>query len=257
MRLLILSTILVLSIATSASATIGDCGQPRNNGDHPTVVDALHILVASLHGRDCPMSTCDVDADCRITSSDALRTFRSAVRLGDALHCSSECPGDTSPCTESEAPTCGGACPEGYECRAHDREVQVKLCHIPPGNPENKHTIVVAESAVQAHLDHGDYLGRCRDRECGNGERCGGEYLAAESTCHPQQECRCDPREDTTTTTATSTTTTTSTTTSTSSTVSSTTSSTSVSGTSTTTTTSTVPSTTSSTTATSTTTSTL
>ena len=37
----------------------------------------------------------------------------------------------------------------------------VVLCHVPPGNPENAHTIEVGESAVEAHLEHGDYLGEC------------------------------------------------------------------------------------------------
>jgi hypothetical protein len=35
------------------------------------------------------------------------------------------------------------------------------VCHVPPGNPENAHTIVVSVSAVQTHLDHGDTLGPC------------------------------------------------------------------------------------------------
>jgi hypothetical protein len=35
------------------------------------------------------------------------------------------------------------------------------VCHIPPGNPDNAHTIVVSVSAVQTHLDHGDTLGPC------------------------------------------------------------------------------------------------
>jgi len=35
------------------------------------------------------------------------------------------------------------------------------ICHIPPGNPHNAHTIVVDSHAIQAHLDHGDYLGEC------------------------------------------------------------------------------------------------
>ena len=35
------------------------------------------------------------------------------------------------------------------------------VCHIPPGNPDNAHTIVVDDSAVQTHLDHGDTLGPC------------------------------------------------------------------------------------------------
>lgn len=40
---------------------------------------------------------------------------------------------------------------------------KVAVCHIPPGNPANAHTIVVGEPAVQAHLAHGDTLGECTD----------------------------------------------------------------------------------------------
>ena len=70
MRLLALSTVLLLSLSSPAVAKIGDCGQPRTDGDSPTVADALHILGASLHGRDCPVGACDVDADCRVTPRD-------------------------------------------------------------------------------------------------------------------------------------------------------------------------------------------
>lgn len=38
---------------------------------------------------------------------------------------------------------------------------KVLVCHIPPGNPENAHTICISENAVPAHLEHGDYLGEC------------------------------------------------------------------------------------------------
>jgi len=40
-------------------------------------------------------------------------------------------------------------------------EEKVTICHIPPGNPSNAHTIRVGESAVPAHLGHGDSLGPC------------------------------------------------------------------------------------------------
>jgi len=35
------------------------------------------------------------------------------------------------------------------------------LCHVPPGNPTNAHTIEVSPAAVPAHLAHGDLLGEC------------------------------------------------------------------------------------------------
>jgi hypothetical protein len=39
----------------------------------------------------------------------------------------------------------------------------VTLCHIPPGNPSNAHTITVGAAAADAHLAHGDYLGPCEN----------------------------------------------------------------------------------------------
>lgn len=38
---------------------------------------------------------------------------------------------------------------------------KVAVCHVPPGNPANAHTIVVGEPALSAHLRHGDPLGAC------------------------------------------------------------------------------------------------
>ena len=39
----------------------------------------------------------------------------------------------------------------------------VTICHVPPGNPDNAHTIEVDVSAVSAHISHGDYEGECDD----------------------------------------------------------------------------------------------
>ena len=38
---------------------------------------------------------------------------------------------------------------------------KVTICHMPPGNTENAKTITISESAVAAHLAHGDSLGTC------------------------------------------------------------------------------------------------
>ena len=38
---------------------------------------------------------------------------------------------------------------------------KVTICHYPPGNPENAHTITVSENSVDTHLAHGDTLGEC------------------------------------------------------------------------------------------------
>ncbi|HSG98575.1 MAG TPA: hypothetical protein VLB27_00905, partial [candidate division Zixibacteria bacterium] len=44
---------------------------------------------------------------------------------------------------------------EDIAVKAH----KVAICHIPPGNPDNAHTIVVSVRAKDAHLAHGDTLG--------------------------------------------------------------------------------------------------
>lgn len=41
------------------------------------------------------------------------------------------------------------------------QENKVTICHYPPGNTDNPQTITIDESALQAHLGHGDTLGPC------------------------------------------------------------------------------------------------
>ena len=38
---------------------------------------------------------------------------------------------------------------------------KVEVCHIPPGNAANAHTITISKDAVDTHLEHGDRLGAC------------------------------------------------------------------------------------------------
>ncbi len=38
---------------------------------------------------------------------------------------------------------------------------KVTICHAPPGNPENQHTITVGASALKGHREHGDHFGSC------------------------------------------------------------------------------------------------
>ena len=48
-----------------------------------------------------------------------------------------------------------------YGDHGGDRDRKVEVCHVPPGNPSKAHTIRVGESAVGAHLGHGDSVGSC------------------------------------------------------------------------------------------------
>ena len=52
----------------------------------------------------------------------------------------------------SESPT---------ELSANETSGKVTICHIPPGNPANAHTITVGAPAVAAHLAHGDVDEAC------------------------------------------------------------------------------------------------
>ena len=41
----------------------------------------------------------------------------------------------------------------------------VTICHIPPGNPSNRRTLVISRAALKAHLNHGDLEGDCHPTE--------------------------------------------------------------------------------------------
>ncbi len=45
---------------------------------------------------------------------------------------------------------------------------KVTICHIPPGNPGNAHTITVGAPAMRAHLAHGDLEGSCDNADLEN-----------------------------------------------------------------------------------------
>lgn len=50
------------------------------------------------------------------------------------------------------------------------------ICHFPPGNPDNWHTIVVSDRAVASHVEkHGDLIGSCAESceaLCDDGDFC-------------------------------------------------------------------------------------
>jgi hypothetical protein len=62
--------------------------------------------------------------------------------------------------------SCSANAPDPRACDPADTK-KTTLCHIPPGNPANAHTICVGNAAVPAHLEHhGDFVGTCA---CGSG----------------------------------------------------------------------------------------
>ncbi len=88
--------------------------------------------------------------------------------------------------------------------------VKVEICHIPPGNPANFHTITVSDKAFPAHLAHGDLAGSCSescDTLCDDGNACTIDACDETETClvdHPPVDCSdglicttdsCDPED--------------------------------------------------------------
>jgi len=50
--------------------------------------------------------------------------------------------------------------------KAWAQNEQVTICHVPPGNPNNVHTITVSSNAVPAHLRHGDAVCAPGNEDC-------------------------------------------------------------------------------------------
>ncbi|MEO6193299.1 MAG: calcium-binding EGF-like domain-containing protein [Thermoanaerobaculia bacterium] len=72
---------------------------------------------------------------------------------------------------------------------------KVTICHVPPGNPSNFHTITVDDNALPAHLGHGDLVGACSancSQLCNDGNACTIDACDAGGHCaatHPPVNC--------------------------------------------------------------------
>jgi hypothetical protein len=70
---------------------------------------------------------------------------------------------------------------------------KVLICHIPPGNPDNAHTICVGEPGVRAHeRNHGDLIGACDD----GGEQDAGVPVEPDATPVPEPDATPVPEPD-------------------------------------------------------------
>ncbi len=49
--------------------------------------------------------------------------------------------------------------PTDYESK------KIEMCHVPPGNSDNAHTLSISANAVRGHLAHGDYMEKCETSE--------------------------------------------------------------------------------------------
>ncbi|HEY2747779.1 MAG TPA: hypothetical protein VGL86_24320 [Polyangia bacterium] len=77
-------------------------------------------------------------------------------------------PADEANLDAQPAQACTPGQPDPRACDPSDTK-KTTVCHIPPGNPANEHTICVGNAAVPAHLAHGDHLGSCCDGDAGDG----------------------------------------------------------------------------------------
>lgn len=73
-------------------------------------------------------------------------------------------------------------CDANVSCENND---QTLLCHVPPGNPANKHTIKASAASHPAHLGHGDYLGPCNANDVVTA-------LTCEATIDQMKSCATD-----------------------------------------------------------------
>ena len=64
-------------------------------------------------------------------------------------------------------PDCFTICLQGDGCVFENtiedcvEDDMITICHIPPGNHGNAHTITISINALPAHLAHGDTIGPC------------------------------------------------------------------------------------------------
>jgi len=76
---------------------------------------------------------------------------------------------------------------------------KVEVCHIPPDDPDNYHTIKVGVKAAQAHLGHGDLLKPCDTHAeivCNDNDACTIDAFNKNGVCNNSEEVQCDNPEN-------------------------------------------------------------
>jgi hypothetical protein len=93
-----------------------------------------------------------------------------------ALALSGACTAEVTVTSQAEKnlpETCTANTPDPRACDPADTK-KTTVCHVPPGNPANAHTICVGNAAVPAHINHGDFLGTYSCPGGGSGRGGGG-----------------------------------------------------------------------------------
>jgi hypothetical protein len=88
-------------------------------------------------------------------------SYRALAVIGLATLAAAGCAKDLGTRPDSPLATTATA---DLDDMAADSVEKVTICHIPPGNPENRHTITVGAPAVEPHVRlHGDTIGECEE----------------------------------------------------------------------------------------------
>ena len=81
--------------------------------------------------------------------------------------CADACGGGVQYCQNGQWGACLSddtiAVANGYTAGGSElcRDGKIPICHIPPGNPSNRHTLCISPAALPAHMSHGDTEGPC------------------------------------------------------------------------------------------------
>ena len=74
---------------------------------------------------------------------------------------------------------------------------KLQICHVPPGNSDNFHTITISQNTRSAHLAHGDPDGPCDEHcqtLCDDGNACTKAECDPSGGCAPADPVNCDDR---------------------------------------------------------------
>ncbi|MGB2986268.1 MAG: hypothetical protein WBE26_10325 [Phycisphaerae bacterium] len=155
--------VIVLSAADITATVNGELSGRKN----PTAKAAEHHARVTFHFAAPGKDACDSDDEVgsfELTIEDGVVTLAEESLPLDIGARSTVRNGKFEACSEIWADFDGSVFIENITFefgRQPHNENQVIICHIPPGNPDNTHTITVGAPAVDAHLAHGDYLGEC------------------------------------------------------------------------------------------------
>ncbi len=123
-------------------------------------IEALECRIQALQ---------DLQEECLLTESEFRRLFREAelelaynIGYRDGKSEAVCAPTDPDDEINPGEPDQGDE-DDSEDLPEDDSSEKIEICHIPPGNPENAHTIEVSVNAWPAHEAHGDTLGACED----------------------------------------------------------------------------------------------